>query len=150
MIRRRSGKRLRGAEGSAVVEVAVLGSLVLALLSHAVVTVGSVQRMALATSLAAREGGRAAMLATSPEEARADLHAVVAEVVRNHGLARDSIAVAVTGGLSRGGWLSVSVTGRVQVVRLPFGGASGVLALPVEGRWTARVDRYRSIDAAAR
>lgn len=149
-LRRRWGRRLLGAQGSAVVEMAVLGSLLLAVLSQAVVSVGAVQRMALATSLAAREGGRAAMLADNPAEAWAALDAVVGEVVRNHGLARDSIVVAVTGGLSRGGRLSVSVNGRVELARLPFGGASGAIALPVQGRWTTRVDSYRSFDEPSR
>ncbi|MGH9024416.1 MAG: hypothetical protein ACRDV9_15215 [Acidimicrobiia bacterium] len=148
--RRATERRLRDHRGSAVVEMAVLGSLLLAGLSQAVVGAGAVQRMAFATSLAAREGGRAAMLANDPAHARAVLDAVVTEVVRNHGLARDSVVVAVTGGLTRGGRFSVSVTGRVEVARLAFGGASGAIAVPVQGRWAARVDSYRSIDEESR
>ena len=55
--------------GSAIVEVAVLGSLVFGVLIHVLVVFGTLHRATLATSAAAREYGRAIVIADSEADA---------------------------------------------------------------------------------
>ena len=55
--------------GSAIVEVAVLGSLIFGVLIHVLVVFGTLHRATLATSAAAREYGRAIVVADSEAEA---------------------------------------------------------------------------------
>src|SRR5207342_2066888 len=77
--------------GSAIVEVAVLGSLIFGVLLHVLVVFGALHRATLATSSAAREYGRAIVVADSEAEAARRGDAAVELAGRNHGLAPGSL-----------------------------------------------------------
>lgn len=130
--------------GTAIVELAVLGSLIFGLLVHAVVLFGVLHRATLATSAAAREYGRAVALADSEADAVSRGRVVVAEAARNHGLEPDALVATVEGRRGRGEVLVVRVRTSVPVARLPFVGAVWpALAVPVESTHAVQVDRYR-------
>jgi hypothetical protein len=131
--------------GSAVIEFAVLGTLVFGVLIHALVLFGSLHRATLATSAAAREYGRAVVTADSAPEASMRGAVVVEQAARNHGLAPGSVRAWVEGPRERGAVLTVHATTDVPVLRIPFIGAvlPGV-AVPVEARHAVQIDRYRS------
>jgi hypothetical protein len=140
-------RRARGAgdRGSAVVELAVLGSLIFGVLVQGVVLFGTLHRATLATSAAAREVGRAVVVAGSEADARARVAMVVAQCERNHGLPPGSLQVSVQGTRARGELLRVRVGTAVPVVRVPFVGAVlPAVAIPVEATHVVLVDRYRS------
>ncbi len=134
-----------GERGSAVVEVAVLGSLVFGVLVHVLVVFGGLHRATLATSAAAREYGRAIVVAGSESEAARAGAAAVELVGRNHGLAPGALHPSVTGLRHRGEVLVVRVRTEVPIARIPFLGAVWRgLAVPVEATHAVRLDRYRS------
>ena len=131
--------------GSAIVEVAVLGSLVFGVLLHVLVVFGSLHRATLATSAAAREYGRAIVVSDSEAEAARRGAEVVAATARNHGLAADALHASADGLRRRGGVLIVRVRTEVPVASIPFLGAVVPgLAVPVEATHAVRIDRYRS------
>ena len=135
----------RNDRGSAVVEVAVLGSLIFGVLLHVLVVFGTLHRATLATSSAAREYGRVIVVADSEAEAAAVGAAAVELVGRNHGLAPGALHPSVTGLRQRGEVLVVRVRTEVPVARIPFLGAVWPdLAVPVEATHAVRLDRYRS------
>jgi hypothetical protein len=138
-------RRARGARGSAVVEFAVLGTLVFGVLVHTVVLFGMLHRATLATSAAAREYGRAVVLADSAADARTRGDLVVEQAGRNHGLAPRALRATVDGVRGRGALLRVRVVTAVPVLRIPFLGtvAAGV-AIPVVATHVVQIDRYRS------
>ena len=83
----------RGSGGSAIVEFAVLGTLIFGVLVQAVVLFGVLHRATLATSAAAREYGRAVVVADSDGRGRGPGCAGGrAGRPRNHGLAAGSLA----------------------------------------------------------
>ncbi len=135
----------RGERGSAVVEVAVLGSLIFGVLVHVLVVFGTLHRATLATSAAAREYGRVIVVAGSEVEA-ARRGAVAVELTgRNHGLAPGALTPSVTGLRQRGEVLVVRVRTEVPIARIPFLGAVWPgLSVPVEATHAVRLDRYRS------
>jgi hypothetical protein len=125
--------------------MAVLGSLVFGVLVQGIVLFGTLHRATLATSAAAREYGRAVVLADSPAEAEARGRLVVEQAARNHGLAPGSLQATVAGTRARGELLTVRVVTSVPVVRVPFIGAVlPAVAIPVEATHVVQVDRYRS------
>jgi hypothetical protein len=139
----RAGREERG---SAVVEMAVLGSLIFGVLIHVIVVFGALHRATLATSAAAREYGRAVTIAESEPEAarRGDLAVVLA--ARNHGLPADSLHASLAGRRGRGEILVVRVRTEVPVANVPFlGDLVPGLTVPVEATHAVRIDRYRSL-----
>lgn len=131
--------------GSAIIEMAILGSLVFGVLLQVIVIFGSLHRATLATSAAARELGRAVVVADGEEEAAARGAAAVALVARNHGLPAGALHPEVEGLRRRGGVLVVRVTTEVPIARIPFLGTvvPGV-RVPVAATHAVRLDRYRS------
>jgi hypothetical protein len=131
--------------GSAIIEFAVLGTLIFGVLIHAVVLFGVLHRATLATSAAAREYGRAVVIADSGEEAVARGALVVEQAGRNHGLAPGALHASVEGLRRRGELLRVRVRTEVPVLRIPFvGEVWPSLAVPVEATHVVQLDRYRS------
>lgn len=137
--------RQGGERGSSIVELAVLGSLIFGVLVQAIVLFGTLHRATLATSAAARELGRVAVLAESESDATARGARVVEQAARNHGMPPGSLHLSVTGARARGELLRVRVVTWVPVVRIPFVGAAiPDVAVPVESTHVVLVDRYRS------
>jgi hypothetical protein len=132
-------------EGNAVVEMAILGTLVFGVLVHVLVLFGALQRATLATSAAAREFGRAVVVADGEAEGARRGAISVAMVERGHGLPSGSLTATVSGFRHRGAIVVVRVQTSVAVVRIPFLGAVVPgLAVPVEATHAVRIDRYRS------
>lgn len=135
----------RNERGSAIVEMALLGSLIFGVLVHILVLFGSVHRSTLATSAAAREYGRAIVVADSEAEAAQRGSAAVELIGRNHGLADGALQPSVTGLRRRGEVLVVRVRTGVPVAQVPFlGSVIPGLMIPVEATHAVRIDRYRS------
>jgi hypothetical protein len=131
--------------GSAIVEVAVLGSLIFGVLLHVLVVFGALHRATLATSAAAREYGRTIVVADSEAEAARRGALVVAQTARNHGLAVDALHATAVGLRHRGAVLVVRVHTEVPVASIPFlGSVVPGLTVPVEATHAVRIDRYRS------
>jgi hypothetical protein len=131
--------------GSAVVEFAVLGSLVFGVLVHTVVLFGVLHRATLATSAASREYGRAVVVADSAGEASLRGALVVEQAAQNHGLPAGSLHASVDGRRARGELLTVHVRTDVAIFRIPFVGAVWPsIAVPVEATHAVQIDRYRS------
>jgi hypothetical protein len=123
----------------------VLGTLIFGVLVHAVVLFGTLHRSTLATSAAAREYGRAVVVAESADEAAGRGVLVVEQAARNHGLPPGALRATATGERRRGELLRVTVRTDVPVLRIPFVGAVWPsLAVPVEATHVVRLDRYRS------
>lgn len=135
----------RNERGSAIVEVAVLGSLVFGVLIHVLVVFGALHRATLATSAAAREYGRAIVIADTEAEAARRGALVVAATAHNHGLANDALHASAVGLRRRGAVLVVRVRTEVPVASIPFIGAVVPgLTVPVEATHAVRIDRYGS------
>lgn len=134
----------RGEEGNAIVELAILGSLVFGVLLHVLLLFGALHRATLATSTAARELGRAVVVADSEAEAAQRGAIAVAMVEHDHGLVAGALRADVVGMRRRGAVLVVRVRTVVPVARIPFLGlALPGLGVPVEARHAVRLDRYR-------
>ena len=131
--------------GTAIVEIAILGSLIFGVLIHVLVVFGALHRATLATSSAAREYGRAIVVADSEGEAATRGDAAVELAGRNHGLAAGSLHPAVAGLRRRGEVLVVTVRTDVPIASIPFlGSVLPGLSVPVEATHAVRLDRYRS------
>ena len=142
----RVGLTTRDSEaGTAVVEMAILGSLIFGVLIHVLVVFGSLHRATLATSAAAREYGRAIVVADSEAEAARRGDSAVELAARNHGMAPGALRASAAGFRQRGAVLVVRVRTEVPIVSVPFLGSvwSG-LSVPVEATHAVRLDRYRS------
>jgi hypothetical protein len=127
------------------VEFALLGSLVFGVLVQAIVLFGVLHRATLATSAAAREYGRAVVVADSADEASTRGALVVEQAARNHGLASGSLRASVEGRRARGELLTVHVRTDVPVLRIPFiGPVWSSVSIPVEAAHAVMIDRYRS------
>ena len=128
-----------------MVEFAVLGVVLLGILVEVIVLFGTLQRATLATSAAAREVGRAVVLADSLDDAAARSAVVMDQAAANHGLAPENLDASVDGELVRGARLRVTVATEVSLVRIPFiGPIWPSLSVPVESTHVVQVDRYRS------
>ena len=135
----------RGQRGSAIVETAVLGSLVFGVLVHVLVVFGALHRATLATSAAAREFGRTIVVADSEADAARRGRAAVQLVARNHGLAPDALDATAVGVRRRGAVLVVRVRTEVPVASIPFlGSVTDGLTVPVVATYAVRLDPYRS------
>ncbi len=151
---------VRGGEvGTATVEfVAVFLTLVVPLV-YAIAIMADVQRALLAVSTAAREVGRVYVTASGSAEASGRAAVAYQDVMRNFGYATDDPrahlalragcpAGAPSGCLGEfgpGAEVTVVVTYRVPVARLPFVGAIAGPDLPVGATHHTRVDRYRGL-----
>lgn len=132
-------------DGTAVVEMAILGTLVFGVLLHVLVLFGALHRATLATSAAAREYGRAIVVADGEAEAARRGEVAVALTERNHGLPAGSLAATTDGFRRRGAVLVVRVRTDVPVASVPFlGTVVPGLTVPVEATHAVRLDRYRS------
>ena len=89
--------RRREERGSSIVEFSVIGVLGFGLLVQVIVLFGVLHRATLATSAAAREVGRAVVLADSDDVAMRHASVVVEEVARDHGLPSGSLQPHVEG-----------------------------------------------------
>ncbi|MGZ4678040.1 MAG: hypothetical protein ACXVJ7_07500 [Acidimicrobiia bacterium] len=136
--------RVRNQAGSAIVEMAMLGTLVFGVLLHVVLVFGALHRATLATAAAAREMGRAIVVADTESGAARRGATAVAATARNHGLASDALHASVAGIRHRGEVLLVRVRTMVPVARIPFLGTVPGLEVPVEATHAVRLDRYRS------
>ena len=135
----------RTEDGSAIVELAVLGSLVFGVLIHVLVVFGALHRASLATSAAAREFGRTVVVAETEADAARRGRSVVELVAANHGLAPDALHASVAGIRRRGAVLIVRVRTDVPVASFPFlGSVTDGLTVPVEATYAVRMDPYRS------
>lgn len=135
----------RDERGTAIVEMAILGSLIFGVLVHMVVVFGSLHRATLATSAAAREYGRAIVVADSEAEAAARGDAAVELAGRNHGLGPGALHASFGGLRRRGEVLVVRVRTEVPIATIPFiGSVWPDLTVPVEATHAVRIDRYRS------
>ncbi|HZJ25571.1 MAG TPA: hypothetical protein VFF40_00905 [Acidimicrobiia bacterium] len=147
-MRRRSGStsgRATGERGSAIVEFVVLGVGLFGVLIQVIVLFGVLQRSSLATAAAAREVGRAVVLAENDADAARRTDMTVDEAAANHGLGAGSLEPRVTGHVARGERIRVSVSTDVPVLHIPFvGPVWPSLSIPVEATHVVRVDRYRS------
>ncbi|MGZ4691661.1 MAG: TadE/TadG family type IV pilus assembly protein [Acidimicrobiia bacterium] len=131
--------------GSSIVEFAILGTLIFGVLVQAIVLFGVLHRATLATSAAAREYGRAIVVADSSDEARLRGALVVEQAARNHGLPHGSLVATVEGLRARGELLRVRVRTEVPIFRIPFlGDVWSSVSVPVEATHVVQVDRYRS------
>ena len=139
------GKRLDSEDGSAVVETAVLGSLIFGLIIQSIVLFGALQRAALATSAASREVGRVVVLSLGDPEAAMRARYVVITAARDHGLGDNDLAVSVSGARTRGGFLRVEVRTNVRVFGIPL--LERFIpspSIPVVATHTVRLDKYAS------
>ena len=145
MAMRLIGKRLDSEDGSAVVETAVLGSLIFGLIIQSIVLFGALQRAALATSAASREVGRVVVLSLGDPEAAMRARYVVITAARDHGLGDNDLAVSVSGARTRGGFLRVEVRTNVRVFGIPL--LERFIpspSIPVVATHTVRLDKYAS------
>ena len=123
----------------------MLGVVLLGVLVEVIVLFGTLQRATLATSAAAREVGRAVVLADTLDEAASHAAIVMDQAAANHGMAPESLDASVDGQLVRGARLRVTVATVVPLVRVPFiGPVWPSLSVPVESSHVVQVDRYRS------
>jgi len=127
------------------VEFAILGTLIFGVLVQTVVLFGVLHRATLATSAAAREYGRAVVVADTEGEAATRGALVVEQATRNHGLPSGSLRATVEGERVRGELLRVRVRTDVPIFRIPFvGDVFPSVAVPVEATHSVQLDRYRS------
>lgn len=131
--------------GSAVVEMAFLGTLCFGLLIQMVVLFGQLQRAALATRAAARDAGRAVVLTGSDTQAAWRARAAAVTAARDHGLDDAAIDLRVEGQPARGALLQIEARTEVRVVGIPL--LDRFLpgpTIPVIATQRVRVDRYGS------
>ena len=156
LVRRLAGGGERGA--AAVEFVAVFLTLVVPLV-YAMAIMADVQRALLAVSTAAREVGRVYVTASAAADARGRAVVAYQDVMRNFGYATEDPRAHValradcpvgappgcSGELGPGVEVTVVVTYRVPVARLPFIGTIAGPDLQVGATHHTRVDRYRGL-----
>jgi hypothetical protein len=147
-----------GESGAAVIEFVLVFVALVVPLVYVIAVMAEVQRAVLAVSTAAREMGRVYVTAPTRVEADARMERAYREVMGNFGYppgdARADIEINTScptepeecaGGFGPGAEVSIRVTYRVPVARLPFVGAVAGPDLPVGASHHTRVDRYRRI-----
>lgn len=92
----RPGRRCRGEEGSALVELTWLGLLLMVPVLWIVLSVFEVQRGAFATSGAARAAGRAFVLAPDDAQGRASAEAAARQALADQGVPGQPLRLSVT------------------------------------------------------
>ena len=128
-----------GDEGTAVIEVLVLGVGLLVPLLYAVVSVMAVQSASYAATSAAREAARAYVTAATPAQGAARARAATRLVLADAGVTGVVPKVACVGGcLVPGSRVDVTVTVRVALPLVP-----GSPTVSVVGAESMPVDRYR-------
>jgi hypothetical protein len=126
-------------EGSALLEVLVLGVGLLVPLLYTVMSVMAVQSASFAATAAAREAARAYVTSATPAQGTARARAATRLVLADAGVAAVSPSIRCVGGcLQPGSRVDVSV--RVDV-SLPF--MPGTASVTVTGQESMPVDRYR-------
>jgi uncharacterized membrane protein YtjA (UPF0391 family) len=151
-----------GEGGAAVIEFVLVFVVLVVPLVYAIAVMAEVQRAVLAVSTAAREVGRVYVTAPTRLEAERRTALAYREVLGNFGYApgdpRADLVIRTAcsadpagdapgcvGGFGPGAEVSVRVTYRVPIARLPFVGAIAAPDLPVAATQHTRVDRYRRI-----
>jgi Flp pilus assembly protein TadG len=159
LARRRPDRVADGERGAAAVEFVAVFLTLLVPLVYAIAVMADVQRALLAVSTAAREVGRVYVTAPGPAEASERAEVAYEDVMRNFGYERRDprahvavrtqcppAAPAGCGGeLGPGMEVTVVVTYRVPVARLPLVGAVAGPDFPVGATHHTRVDRYRGL-----
>jgi len=145
--------RLRGRpessdNGSALIEVVVLGLLVLLPMAYVVLAVFEVQRAAYAMTAAAREAGRA--LVTAPSQAtavpRARAAAAVALSDQGLGAGREQVQVECPAMcLQPGASVTIRVSTRVPLPFVPDVFGRDLASVAVAASHDAVVDRFREV-----
>lgn len=129
----------RDEEGTAVLEVLVLGVGLLVPLMYAVISVMSVQSASFAATSAAREAARSYVTSSTPAQGAARARTATRLVLADAGMSSRGPVVRCVGGCLRPG-SRVDVTVRVDV-RLPL--MPGGPSVTVTGEESMPVDRYR-------
>jgi len=126
-------------DGTAVLEVLVLGVGLLVPLLYAVVSLMAVQSASYAATSAAREAARAYVTASTPAQGASRARAATRLVLADAGVAAVAPRVVCVGGCLQPG-SRVDVTVRVSVA-LPL--VPGAPSVAVVGEESMPVDRYR-------
>jgi Flp pilus assembly protein TadG len=144
----RCGHHLRSRDdGSAIIEFTVLSVCLIVPLLYIVLALMQVQSAAYAITQAAREAGRAYVLAPTPAVGQARAQAAMRLALSNHGLppesARLSLRCRSGACLAAGSAVTVEVAMTVDLPLLPteLGAGTGI---PVSSTHVATVDRLRS------
>jgi Tfp pilus assembly protein PilV len=127
-------------DGTAVIEVLVLGVGLLVPLLYAVVSVMSVQAASYAATSAAREAARVYVTAATPAQASARARTATRLVLADAGITSGTPTVMCRGGCLRPG-SRVDVTVRIDVA-LPL--LPGGPSVAVTGQESMPVDTYRA------
>ena len=126
-------------EGTAVLEVLVLGVGLLVPLLYAVISVMAVQSASYAATSAAREGARAYVTAATPAQGAARARVATRLVLADAGVAAVVPRVACVGGcLQPGSRVDVTVIVRVALPLVPGGPT-----VTVVGQESMPVDRWK-------
>ena len=137
--RRAVAERRAGDDGTAVIEVLVLGVGLLVPLLYAVVSVMAVQSASYAATSAAREAARAYVTATTPAQGAARARTATRLVLADAGVIGVAPKVACVGGcLVPGSRVDLTVTVPVVLPLVP-----GSPTVSVVGEESMPVDRYR-------
>ena len=137
--RRAVAERRDGDDGTAVIEVLVLGVGLLVPLLYAVVSVMAVQSASYAATSAAREAARAYVTATTPAQGAARARTATRLVLADAGVNGVAPKVACVGGcLVPGSRVDITVTVPVVLPLVP-----GSPTVSVVGEESMPVDRYR-------
>jgi Flp pilus assembly protein TadG len=138
-------RRPRGDDGNALVEFTYLSVLLMVPLVYVLVTVFQVQRAAFGVTEAARQAGRAYVLADSADQGAARARAAAELALRDQGLglAGQALAVEAPHGLQPGATVTVRV--RHDVTLPVMGGLFGRVepTIPVRATHVEVVDRFR-------
>ncbi len=142
MTTRARRRRRRGDDGSAAVEL-VLVTPLLVLLLLVVVALGRLADTRLIVADAAHQAARAASLARTPSQARAQAEHAAAVALREAGASCQNPSVRLaTGGLKPGGTVSATLTCTTDLDRLAGTGLPGHVRLSDTA--FSVVDTYRS------
>ncbi len=145
-----------GERGAAILEFIAVFLVLVVPLVYAIVVFADVQRALLASSSAAREAGR--LYATAPDRQTGSARALTAyrDLLANYRLPAERAGIRLRsscpagapapcrGGFGPGAEITVVVTYRVPVTRIPFIGPVAGPSLRVGATHRTRADRYRA------
>lgn len=142
-------RRVLDERGSASLEFATAGLLLLVPLVYLVLVLGALQGASLGVEGAARQAARVFARAESPEQARAEAERAIAVTLADYGLDAASAEVAIDcrprpdDCLTRGGAVTVTVVAVVPLPLVPAAlGFSTSAGVPVESSATQPVSRF--------